>query len=112
METLPTIQIVNKNAPNGFMLINESDFDASIHTKFGETAKAEPVDDGIAMTDTELRAFIGEATGTMPHYARSLAKLRAQCRITKQAAHHWLHNTRRLKPQLNSQRLAHNGINC
>jgi hypothetical protein len=85
METLPTIQVVNKDAPNGFMIINESDFDASIHTKFGETAKAEPVDDGIAMTDAELRAFIGEATGTTPHHKTGRASLVAQYKALEAA---------------------------
>jgi hypothetical protein len=84
METLPTIQVVNKDAPNGFMIINESDFDASIHIKLGETAKAEP-DDGIAMTDAELRAFIGEATGATPHHKTGRASLVAQYKALEAA---------------------------
>lgn len=34
-----TIKVANKDAKNGYMLINESDFDKAIHKEFKESAK-------------------------------------------------------------------------
>ena len=32
---IPTMKIVNKAAKDGFGIINEADFDAKVHTKYG-----------------------------------------------------------------------------
>ena len=36
MTQLSTVKVINEAAKNGFMIINESDFDPEIHAKFGE----------------------------------------------------------------------------
>lgn len=36
---VPVIKVVNKDAEDGFMLINESDFDPERHEKFEKPAK-------------------------------------------------------------------------
>lgn len=42
---LPTVRVVNEKAKNGFMIINESDYDEAVHKLFDvvtpETAEAE-----------------------------------------------------------------------
>jgi hypothetical protein len=41
MSELPTVEIVNPASPSGFTRINESDFDPTVHRRFGES-RGEP----------------------------------------------------------------------
>jgi hypothetical protein len=59
-ETCPTVQVKSDASPQGFIIINEADFDAAVHALFdapagdGSAAKA-PAE----MTVKELKAELG-----------------------------------------------------
>lgn len=33
--TVPTIKVVNQDAPDGFIIINKADFDPAVHAEYG-----------------------------------------------------------------------------
>jgi hypothetical protein len=39
MDTCPTVHVVSADSPDGFIVINESDFDAGVHQLFGDEEK-------------------------------------------------------------------------
>lgn len=76
-DTCPTVKI---KVADGFMIINESDFDPKIHEPLDGTAprmQGTPEELG-GMTDDQLRAAIEAATGTAPHPRTGRKKLLEQ----------------------------------
>ena len=65
-DTCPTVRIVADNE-QGFIIINETDFNPDVHALFG-------ADDGYPSND-EMRSVIAENTGKAPHHKLSRAKL-------------------------------------
>lgn len=71
MSSLPTVK-VNADNEQGYMIVNESDFDSNTQTIFGSEAK----DEKPAMSKTELQAAL-DAKGIAHKPAMSKADLAA-----------------------------------
>lgn len=70
---LPTVRIISDDAPNGFVVINESDFDASLHVLFLDAEEKAAADQAAA----EARAEADKAAAEKDAADRAEAERKA-----------------------------------
>ena len=74
-DTCPTVRIAADNA-QGFIVINEADFDAAVHALFVDPEVDDATDDdAVKAQKGDLVAQIIALGGDKPHHATGVAKL-------------------------------------